>query len=46
MTPADHTNVSDQLYANYVLGQDTYTLKVVVDEDVSSDVCHKYLQFH
>merc|ERR1712062_961351 len=38
MTRDDHPNVSDQLYANYAIGQDTRAMKAVVGEDaLSSD---------
>merc|ERR1712113_1023160 len=40
MTRPDHPNVSDQLYANYAIGQDTRAMKAVVSEDE-----HKYLEF-
>merc|ERR1712078_970617 len=32
MTRADHPNVSDQLYANYAIGQDARAMKAVVGE--------------
>merc|ERR1719326_2846722 len=40
MTRDDHPNVSDQLYANYAIGQDTRAMKAVVSEEE-----HKYLEF-
>jgi V-type H+-transporting ATPase subunit B len=45
MTRADHPNVSDQLYANYAIGQDTRAMKAVVGEEALSEDEHKYLQF-
>merc|ERR1712230_202304 len=45
MTRADHPNVSDQLYANYAIGQDTRAMKAVVGEEALSDDEHLYLQF-
>merc|ERR1712021_204379 len=45
MTRLDHPNVSDQLYANYAIGQDTRAMKVVVGEEALSEDEHKYLEF-
>merc|ERR1712063_225677 len=45
MTPPDHPNVSDQLYANYAIGQDTRAMKAVVGEEALSEDEHKYLEF-
>merc|ERR1712013_123687 len=45
MTREDHPNVSDQLYANYAIGQDTRAMKAVVGEEALSDDEHKYLEF-
>merc|ERR1711968_4921 len=45
MTRMDHPNVSDQLYANYAIGQDTRAMKAVVGEEALSDDEHKYLEF-
>merc|ERR1719379_1935752 len=45
MTRADHPNVSDQMYANYAIGQDTRAMKAVVGEEALSDDEHKYLEF-
>jgi V-type H+-transporting ATPase subunit B len=45
MTRADHPSVSDQLYANYAIGQDTRAMKAVVGEEALSEDEHKYLQF-
>jgi len=45
MTRADHPNVSDQLYANYAIGQDTRAMKAVVGEEALSEDEHKYLEF-
>merc|ERR1712129_275121 len=45
MTRKDHPNVSDQLYANYAIGQDTRAMKAVVGEEALSEDEHKYLEF-
>merc|ERR1712060_690155 len=45
MTRMDHPNVSDQLYANYAIGQDTRAMKAVVGEEALSDDEHKFLEF-
>merc|ERR1711988_1886474 len=45
MTREDHGNVSDQMYANYAIGQDTRAMKAVVGEEALSDDEHKYLEF-
>merc|ERR1712137_982004 len=45
MTRKDHPNVSDQLYANYAIGQDTRTMKAVVGEEALSADEHTYLEF-
>merc|ERR1712070_1090203 len=45
MTRVDHPNVSDQLYANYAIGQDTRAMKAVVGEEALSDEEHLYLEF-
>merc|ERR1712226_516020 len=45
MTREDHSNVSDQLYANYAEGQDTKAMKAVVGEEALSEDEHKYLEF-
>merc|ERR1712160_174254 len=45
MTRMDHPNVSDQLYANYAIGQDTRAMKAVVGEEALSEDGHKYLEF-
>merc|ERR1712054_525498 len=45
MTRFDHSNVSDQMYANYAIGQDTRAMKAVVGEEALSDDEHKYLEF-
>merc|ERR1712113_731728 len=44
-TRPDHPNVSDQLYANYAIGQDTRAMKAVVGEEALSEDEHKYLEF-
>ena len=38
-------HVSDQLYANYAIGQDTRAMKAVVGEEALSEDEHKYLEF-
>merc|ERR1712070_23428 len=45
MTREDHPKVSDQLYANYAIGQDTRAMKAVVGEEALSEDEHKYLEF-
>merc|ERR1712032_422137 len=45
MTRMDHPSVSDQLYANYAIGQDTRAMKAVVGEEALSEDEHKYLEF-
>merc|ERR1740129_152125 len=45
MTREDHPGVSDQLYANYAIGQDTRAMKAVVGEEALSEDEHKYLEF-
>merc|ERR1719321_2190253 len=45
MTRVDHPNVSDQLYANYAIGQDTRAMKAVVGEEALSEDEHLYLEF-
>merc|ERR1712153_30866 len=45
MTRGDHPNVSDQLYANYAIGQDTRAMKAVVGEEALNDEDHLYLEF-
>merc|ERR1711976_900146 len=45
MTRLDHSNVSDQMYANYAIGQDTRAMKDVVGEKDLSEDEHKYLEF-
>jgi V-type H+-transporting ATPase subunit B len=45
MTRVDHPSVSDQLYANYAIGQDTRAMKAVVGEEALTEDDHKYLQF-
>ena len=37
VTHLDHPNVSDQLYANYAIGQDTRVMKAVVGEEALSE---------
>merc|ERR1712178_445562 len=45
MTREDHANVSDQMYANYAIGQDVQAMKAVVGEEALSEDEHKYLEF-
>merc|ERR1711907_97460 len=45
MTREDHANVSDQMYANYAIGQDTRAMKAVVGEEALSEDEHKSLEF-
>merc|ERR1712151_1201872 len=45
MTRIDHANVSDQLYANYAIGQDTRAIKAVVGEEALNDDDMLYLEF-
>merc|ERR1711985_97386 len=45
MTRMDHANVSDQMYANYAIGQDTRAMKAVVGEEALSDEEHLFLEF-
>lgn len=45
MTRHDHAPVSDQLYANYAIGQDTRAMKAVVGEEALSEEDHLYLEF-
>merc|ERR1712167_166056 len=45
MTRVDHSNVSDQMYANYAIGQDTRAMKAVVGEEALNDEDHLYLEF-
>lgn len=45
MTRVDHPSVSDQMYANYAIGQDTRAMKAVVGEEALGDEDHLYLEF-
>ncbi|CCF73633.1 V-type H+-transporting ATPase subunit B [Babesia microti strain RI] len=45
MTRADHPAVSDQLYSNYALGQDTRSMKAVVGEEALTADDLLYLEF-
>jgi len=45
MTRADHDSVSQQMYANYAIGNDTRAMKAVVGEEALSEDEHKYLEF-
>merc|ERR1711998_651006 len=45
MTRVDHPAVSDQMYANYAIGQDVRAMKAVVGEEALTEEDHKYLEF-
>lgn len=45
LTREDHPAVSDQLYADYAIGQDTRTMKAVVGEEAMSSQDMLYLEF-
>merc|ERR1711988_994901 len=45
MTRKDHSDVSNQLYANYAIGQDTLAMKAVVGEEALSVEDRMYLDF-
>ncbi|KAF8822175.1 putative vacuolar ATP synthase subunit b [Cardiosporidium cionae] len=45
MTRRDHPQVSDQLYANYAIGQDVRAMKAVVGEEALSADDALYLEF-
>mmetsp|Transcript_48935 Transcript_48935/g.72741 ORF Transcript_48935/g.72741 Transcript_48935/m.72741 type:complete len:489 (-) Transcript_48935:187-1653(-) len=45
MTRADHSSVSNQMYANYALGNDVVAMKAVVGEEALSAEDHLYLEF-
>mmetsp|Transcript_18922 Transcript_18922/g.21089 ORF Transcript_18922/g.21089 Transcript_18922/m.21089 type:complete len:499 (+) Transcript_18922:49-1545(+) len=45
MTRADHSSVSNQLYANYALGKEVQAMKAVVGEEALSDEDLLYLEF-
>jgi len=45
MTRKDHPAVSDQLYANYAVGQDTRAMKAVVGEEALTAEDRLYLEF-
>jgi len=45
MTRIDHPMISDQLYANYAIGQDTRAMKAVVGEEALSPEDLLYLEF-
>lgn len=44
-TREDHPAVSDQLYANYAIGQDTRAMKAVIGEEALSNEDLLYLEF-
>lgn len=45
MTRDDHPAVSDQMYANYAIGQDTRAMKAVIGEEALSADDLLYLEF-
>merc|ERR1719224_151279 len=45
MTRKDHSDVSNQLYANYAIGKDVQAMKAVVGEEALSPEDHLYLEF-
>ncbi|GIX65224.1 vacuolar ATP synthase subunit B [Babesia caballi] len=45
LTREDHPAVSDQLYSDYAIGQDTRTMKAVVGEEAMSSQDLLYLEF-
>ncbi len=44
-TPQDHSEVSNQLYANYAIGKDVAAMKAVVGEEALSSEDLLYLEF-
>uniref|UniRef100_A0A0A9ERC7 Vacuolar ATP synthase subunit B n=1 Tax=Arundo donax TaxID=35708 RepID=A0A0A9ERC7_ARUDO len=49
MTRRDHSDVSNQLYANYAIGKDVQAMKAVVGEEALSSedlVCHQKIKLH
>ena len=45
MTRKDHSEVSNQLYANYAIGKDVQAMKAVVGEEALSPEDLLYLEF-
>ena len=45
MTRKDHSEVSNQLYANYAIGRDVQAMKAVVGEEALSSEDLLYLEF-
>ena len=45
MTREDHSEVSNQLYANYAIGKDTLGMKAVVGEEALTEDDRTYLRF-
>ena len=45
MTRKDHSEVSNQLYANYAIGKDVLAMKAVVGEEALSSEDLLYLEF-
>ena len=45
MTRKDHSEVSNQLYANYAIGRDVQAMKAVVGEEALSSEDMLYLEF-
>eukprot|EP01095_Lingulamoeba_sp_RSL-Kostka_P017326 TRINITY_DN892_c0_g3_i1.p1 TRINITY_DN892_c0_g3~~TRINITY_DN892_c0_g3_i1.p1 ORF type:complete len:539 (-),score=215.71 TRINITY_DN892_c0_g3_i1:80-1696(-) len=44
-TREDHSNISNQMYANYAIGKDTQAMKAVIGEEALSNEDHLYLEF-
>ncbi len=45
MTREDHSEVSNQMYANYAIGKDVQAMKAVVGEEALSSEDMLYLEF-
>ncbi len=45
MTREDHSEVSNQMYANYAIGKDVQAMKAVVGEEALSSEDLLYLEF-
>lgn len=45
MTRKDHSDVSNQLYANYAIGKDVQAMKAVVGEEALTSEDLLYLEF-
>jgi V-type H+-transporting ATPase subunit B len=46
MTREDHPDVSNQMYAFYATGKDTWAMKAVVGEEALTDEDRLFLEFH